>query len=82
MDKIFVDSDIILDLIQERENHRDAKQLFTLIEENKVKGYVSPLIFSNLFYILRKLESNKFAMHVLARLLSIRRKPRIFNNTE
>jgi len=24
MDKIFIDSDIILDLIQERENHKDA----------------------------------------------------------
>jgi predicted nucleic acid-binding protein len=46
MDKIFIDSDIILDLIQERENHKDAKQLFALIEENKVKGYVSPLIFA------------------------------------
>jgi predicted nucleic acid-binding protein len=71
MDKLFIDSDIILDLIQERENHKDAKQLFALIEENKVKGYVSPLIFANLFYILRKQESNKFAMHVLARLKAL-----------
>lgn len=71
MDKLFIDSDIILDLIQEREGHKDAKQLFTLIEENKVKAYVSPLIFSNLFYILRKQESNKFAMNVLARLKAL-----------
>lgn len=71
MDKIFIDSDIILDLIQERENHKDAEHLFALIEENKVKGYVSPLIFANLFYILRKQKSNKFAMHVLARLKAL-----------
>jgi predicted nucleic acid-binding protein len=71
MDKLFIDSDIILDLIQERENHRDANQLFTLIEENKVKGFVSPLIFANLFYILRKQESNKFALNVLARLKAL-----------
>jgi len=71
MDRIFVDSDIILDLIQERENHKDAKQLFTLIEENKVKGFVSPLIFANLFYILRKQQTNKFAMQVLARLKAL-----------
>jgi predicted nucleic acid-binding protein len=70
-DKIFVDSDIILDLIQERENYSDAVLLFTLIEENKVKGYVSPLIFANLFYILRKQESNKFAMQVLIRLKAL-----------
>ncbi len=73
MDKVFIDSDIILDLIQERENHKDAEQLFALIEENKVRGYVSPLIFSNLFYILRKQESNKFAIRVLSRLKALLR---------
>ena len=71
MDKIFIDSDIILDLIQEREYYSDALQLFTLIEENKVKGYVSPLIFANLFYILRKQESSKFALQVLTRLKAL-----------
>jgi predicted nucleic acid-binding protein len=71
MDRIFVDSDIILDLIQERENYLDAVQLFNLIEDNKIKGYVSPLIFSNLFYILRKQESGKFALQVLNRLKAL-----------
>jgi predicted nucleic acid-binding protein len=71
MDKIFVDSDIILDLIQERENFSDAVQLFALIEKNKVKAYVSPLIFANLFYILRKQESNKFALQILIRLKAL-----------
>jgi predicted nucleic acid-binding protein len=71
MDKIFIDSDIILDLIQEREFYPDALALFTLIEENKIRGYVSPLIFSNLFYILRKQESGTFALHVLNRLKTL-----------
>ncbi|MBN2036537.1 MAG: PIN domain-containing protein [Chitinispirillaceae bacterium] len=71
IDKVFVDSDIILDLIQERGNYADAVRLFTLIEENKVRGYVSPLIFANLFYILRKQESNKFALQVLIRLKAL-----------
>jgi predicted nucleic acid-binding protein len=71
MDKVFIDSDIILDLIQERENYSDALRLFTLIEENKVHGYASPLIFANLFYILRKQESNKFALQVLMRLKAL-----------
>jgi predicted nucleic acid-binding protein len=73
MDKVFIDSDIILDLIQEREHYSDALQLFTLLEENKIKGYVSPLIFANLFYILRKQESNKFALQVLIRLKALLR---------
>lgn len=71
MDAIFIDLDIILDLIQERKYYSEALQLFTLIEENKVKGYVSPLIFANLFYILGKQESSKFAMQVLARLKAL-----------
>jgi len=72
MDKLFVDSDIILDLVQKREPHfQHAVELFTLFEENKIKGYVSPLIFSNIFYILRKLESGKFALDVLSRLKSL-----------
>jgi len=71
IDKVFIDSDIILDLIQERENYSDALKLFTLIEENKVKGHVSPLIFANLFYILRKQESNKIALQILIRLKAL-----------
>ena len=72
MDKVFVDSDILLDLIQEREPFfKDSIHLFSLIEENKIKGYVSPLIFANLFYILRKVESNKFTVNVLIRLKAL-----------
>jgi predicted nucleic acid-binding protein len=71
MDKIFIDSDIILDLIQEREHYLDAMNLFSLLEENKIKGYVSPLIFANLFYILRKQESNKFAIGILMKLKAL-----------
>jgi predicted nucleic acid-binding protein len=36
-----------------------------------VKGFVSPLIFANLFYILRKIENSKFAIQVLTRLKAI-----------
>jgi predicted nucleic acid-binding protein len=53
MDKVFIDADIILDLILQREPFfYDSVNLFSLIEENKIRGYVSPLIFSNLIYIL------------------------------
>jgi len=72
MDKVFIDSDIILDLIQQREPfYAEAVALFTLIEKNEVKGFVSPLIFSNLFYILRKIESNKVALLALTRLKAV-----------
>jgi predicted nucleic acid-binding protein len=69
MIKTFIDSDIILDLLQERKPFfKDALTLFALIEKGKIHGYVSPLIFSNLYYILRKFRNAKFAVSSLLRL--------------
>jgi predicted nucleic acid-binding protein len=53
--RVFVDSDIILDLLLAREPHAaSATQLFSLFQDRKLEGYVSPVILSNLFYILRQ----------------------------
>lgn len=69
MNKIFIDTDIILDLFTKRDpfyNH--AAKLFNLLDSGKVHGYVSSLIFSNLFYIIRKQKSRKQALAVLKKL--------------
>ena len=72
MDRIFFDSDIILDLILGREPFfGNATDIFTLVEENNLRGYTSPLIFSNLFYILRKYKSAKIARQLLVRLKAL-----------
>ena len=72
MDSIFIDTDIILDLIQKRESYyKDAIRLFSLVEEKQVVGYVSPLIFANLYYILRKTDSKLFAIQTLVRLKAL-----------
>jgi predicted nucleic acid-binding protein len=72
MNRLFIDSDIILDLVQKREPHfGPAVELFTQIERNKALGFVSPLIFSNLYYILRKVESRRFALDILLRLKAL-----------
>lgn len=53
MDKILVDTNIVLDLLGEREKFIiDAQELFTLSDKNKVKLYVSSLTFANTYYIL------------------------------
>ena len=73
-EKIFIDTDIILDLILKRENFESAATLFSLVEENKIDGYVSSLIFSNLFYILRKnigIEKTRHLLLKLKKLLNI-----------
>ena len=70
--KIFVDSDIILDLIAQREPfYNYAAKLFTLIDQGKIKAHTSPLIFANLHYILRKHKSNSFALQSLRKLKTL-----------
>ena len=71
MTDIFIDTDVIIDFLIDREPHsREAAIIFTLIEQKKLKGYVSSLTFSNLYYILRKIESHN---KVIAKLDSISR---------
>ena len=60
MKKIFVDSDIILDLLAERGLFYDhAAKLFTLAYEEKVELFTTALVLANVFYILRKIRGNK-----------------------
>ncbi len=72
MIKLFVDSDIILDLLAEREPHYiHAARLFTLINQNKIIAYTSPLIFANLHYLLKKQTTNSVALRSLRKLKTL-----------
>ena len=72
MIKIFVDSDIILDLLSKREPHYiHAAQLFTLVDQQKISAFTSPLIFANLHYLLKKLTSNRSALKSLKKLKTL-----------
>ena len=55
MNKIFVDSDVILDLLARRVPHfHFAALLFTFADMDKVELFTSPTVFCNVFYILQK----------------------------
>ncbi len=70
--KIFVDSDIILDLLAKREPHYiHSAKLFTLIDRQEIAAYASPLIFVNLHYLLKKLTSNAAALKSLRKLKTL-----------
>ena len=60
MDKILVDTNIVLDLLGKREQFLpEAQVLFSLADRKKVKLHVSSLTFANTYYILTKeLKSN------------------------
>ena len=53
MDKIFVDTNIVLDLLSKRIKYLPETQiLFTLAAQNKIQLYVSTLTFANVHYIM------------------------------
>ncbi len=55
MEKIFVDTDIVLDLLSGSLPHFNyAAELFSLADENSIKLYVSSLTFANVNYILSR----------------------------
>ena len=69
MPHVFIDADVILDLLLERRPFFDASaSLFMKLQEKELTGSVSPLIFSNLFYILRKELSKEGALAALRKL--------------
>ena len=55
MEKIFVDTNIVLDLLEKREGFfEEAQELFTLADQKKVKLFVSALTIANVHYLLFK----------------------------
>jgi len=53
MDRILVDTNIVLDLLAKRKEFIiEAQELFTLSDKNEIKLYVSSLTFANTYYIL------------------------------
>jgi len=53
MDKVLVDTNIVLDLLAKRELFfLEAQELFTLSDKKKIKLFVSSLTFANTYYVL------------------------------
>jgi predicted nucleic acid-binding protein len=72
MHRVFVDSDIILDVLAQRDEfYTPAAKLFSLFEKGDVAGFTSPIVFANLHYILRKAKSKDYALQSLVKLKSL-----------
>ena len=69
MEKIFLDTDVILDLLAKREPfYENSYKVFSLIDRNKIKAFTSPVIFANIHYILSKQLSKQIALQNLIKL--------------
>lgn len=72
MKLLYIDSDILLDIFMQREPfYKPASELLSLVDLKKILGFTTPLVFSNLFYILRKYKSKSMAIRTLATLENI-----------
>ncbi|WP_118195937.1 type II toxin-antitoxin system VapC family toxin [Albibacterium indicum] len=68
MDRLFVDTNIVIDLLQKRaEFYEDAQGLFTLADKRKVKLFISSLTIANTHFILTKHYSTDDLRKVLAK---------------
>jgi predicted nucleic acid-binding protein len=67
--KVFIDSDVILDLLCKREPfYSYAAEVFTLGDTKKIELVTTSVVFANVFYILRKLLGIEKAKELLRKL--------------
>ena len=72
MSKILIDTDVILDFFFDRKPYSDyVSQLLSLCESKKVMGFVTPVICSNVYYILRQTATHDKVITKLKQLLMI-----------
>ncbi|NCA76796.1 MAG: PIN domain-containing protein [Alphaproteobacteria bacterium] len=64
--KVFVDTDIIYDLLAAREPfYSSAAHLFTLADEGKIQIYISALSLANIHYLISKKTSAEESKEIL-----------------
>lgn len=70
--KVLIDSDVILDLFFNRKPHAQfAETIFKMCEAGKIKGYVTSIIISNTYYLLKKITTHEKVIAKLRLLISI-----------
>ncbi|WP_425639843.1 type II toxin-antitoxin system VapC family toxin [Algoriphagus yeomjeoni] len=72
MDKVLIDSDVILDFFFDREPFAQfATEIFLRCESKQLIGYTTPVIISNVYYILSRTAKYEVIIEKLKQLLSI-----------
>ena len=72
MDKVLIDTDVLLDFFFDRQPFsKYATKVLSLCEGNKLVGFTTPLILSNVYYLLRKTAKHDTIIEKLKQLLTI-----------
>ena len=68
MDRLFIDTNIVIDLLQKRESfYEEAQELFTLGDDKKVKLFISSLTIANVHFLLSKHYNTHGVRKILAK---------------
>ena len=72
MDRVLIDSDVILDSFFDRKPFVEFSSIIlSLCESGQIKGFLTPLIYSNLYYLLRQTAKHDKVIEKLKQLLKI-----------
>jgi predicted nucleic acid-binding protein len=72
MDKVLIDTDVILDFFFDRQPFSEyAAKVFSLCELKLIQGFVTPVIFSNVYYLLRQSAKHEKVIEKLNQLITI-----------
>ena len=72
MRKIFIDTNILLDVILRRTDfYKQAAAIWADCESRKVQGYVSAISLNNMHYIMRKMVAPDIALEYVRLVLNV-----------
>lgn len=71
-EKVLIDSDVILDIFLRREPFfKKSAEILSICHERKIKGFITPLIVANVYYILKKSAGSEKAILEIAKLSNV-----------
>jgi predicted nucleic acid-binding protein len=72
MEKVLIDTDVILDFFFDRMPFsEESSQILSLCEKKEIQGYVTSIMVSNIYYLLRKTAKHEKVIDNLKLLLNI-----------
>lgn len=70
--KLFLDTDVILDVIFKRGPHFiDSQKVMSIVERDFFRGYTSSLIIANCYYIINSNKDQNTALKAISKLRSV-----------
>ena len=72
MQKALIDTDVILDLFFDRKPFSDhSAQVLALCESREIRGFITSVIISNVYYLLRQTATHEKVIEKLIQLITI-----------